>query len=160
MINEGSAKAYCSEAIDLIENYEEAIADESSTWDLHHRRELTEDGDFVYSRDELKKMNLYYDRPARELVFLRHGEHSVMHHKGNKLSAEHRAKIAESMMGKNKGKKLSDDTRKKMSDAKKGMSDDTRKKMSDAKKGKKLSAEHRKKLSESTTKYWQNKKLL
>jgi group I intron endonuclease len=48
-----------------------------------------------------------------------------------------------------KGRKHSEETRKKMSESKKNISEETRKKLSDLKKGKKFSEEHRKKLSES-----------
>jgi hypothetical protein len=62
------------------------------------------------------------------------------------MTDETKKKLSEAQ----KGKKLSDDTKKKMSEAHKGMkaSDDTKKKLSEAHKGVKLSDEHRKNISE------------
>lgn len=62
----------------------------------------------------------------------------------------------------NKGKKMSAEQKKKISDAKKGkkrrqFSQETRKKMSDVRKGIKFSAEHRKKLSEAQKKLHEGK---
>jgi hypothetical protein len=162
----------------LIENYEEAINDKNTTWDLHHIRELTPDGDFAYSAKDLIRMNLYYQRPANELIFLRKSEHRSLHKKGKKLSDETRAKMSEAKKGKKLSeehrakigaakKNMSAETRAKISEAKKGhnnpfygkkLSAETRAKMTEAHKGKKLSAETKQKLSESTTKYWQNRR--
>ena len=73
---------------------------------------------------------------------------------GKKLSEEHRRKLSEA----NKGKKLSEERRRKLSEAKKGkkLSEEHCRKMSEANKGekspnwgKKLSEEHRRKLSEA-----------
>jgi len=60
-----------------------------------------------------------------------------------------RIKHAKMMSEANTGKRLSDATRKKISEAKQNMSDSTRKKLSEAKKGKSLSDSTRKKLSEA-----------
>ena len=117
MINFYRAKTYCNEDISLIENYDKAIADKDNIWHCHHRRELET------SRKELIEIGQYYKRPALELIFLTHSEHSILHNKGKKrkpLTEETRRKIAESRKGKttwNKGKKLSDDHKQKMSDA-------------------------------------------
>lgn len=70
---------YCCEDVTKIENYDLAIADDSQTWDLHHRLEIN-DG-YLNSREELKMMNLYYDRPAAELIFLTRSDHMAMHMK-------------------------------------------------------------------------------
>jgi hypothetical protein len=79
-------------------------------------------------------------------------------HKGKKLSDEHKRKISESCKGKNKGKKLSEETKKKLSESHKGKtpwnkgkhhSEESKKKMSESLKGKKLSEETKKKLSEA-----------
>ena len=102
MINVKYANSYCSEDISNIENYELAIADDSQCWDLHHRLEIHED--YINSREDLKLMNIYYDRPASELIFIPHSEHISMHCKlrkgnrnpcyGRKRSEETKLKIS------------------------------------------------------------------
>ena len=79
MINEKCAKCYCSEDIALIENYHEAIADEENMWDVHHRRECDENGKTLFTHKQLKEMNLYYRRPASELVFVTKSMHKKLH---------------------------------------------------------------------------------
>lgn len=66
-------KQYCREDICLINNYYKAIADTTQTWDCHHINELT------FTKQQLKKMNMYYNRPASELVFLTKSEHRKLH---------------------------------------------------------------------------------
>ena len=140
-------KRYCKDP-EKIENYEKAKKDDFIGWHCHHRLEThNSDGkrrDVDITQKELIALGMYYHRPAEELIFLTTREHNAFK-KGKKLSDETRKKLSEA----NKGKKLSDETRKKMSDVKKDISDETRKKMSDAKKGKQLSDETKKKLSEA-----------
>ena len=152
MINEKTARKYCRDDLSKIENYEKAIADTTQTWDLHHRLELTLDGEFALSREQLKMHDMYYNRPYYELIFLTHAEHSRLH--GMNVSEERRRKISEAK----KGRTCSEEHRRKISEAIKGenhpmygkhFSEETRKKMSEAKKGKKFSEEHRRKISES-----------
>ena len=127
---------------ELIENYDKAVADNTQVWDCHHRLEThSSDGEkrFVdISKAELIVLNMYYDRPAEELIFLKSAEHRSLHNKGKPTwnkgthesgmkgkhpSEEHKRKLAESHKGKptwNKGKKLgphSEETRRKMSEA-------------------------------------------
>ena len=54
---------------ELIENYAEAIADETQTWDVHHRLES------CFTQKFLKEMNLYYDVEPEALIFLTRKEH-------------------------------------------------------------------------------------
>ena len=70
--------SYCCEDISLIENYKEA-AESSEKYDCHHRLEIQ--GDKIVSVEKLKEMNLYYNRPANELIFLKHTDHTSMHGK-------------------------------------------------------------------------------
>lgn len=85
MIKESNAWAFCKEDISKIENYEEAINDKSQCWDCHHRTEIW----WNCSYQELIANECYYNRPAKELIFLRHTDHSKLH---NKLgSYSHRA---------------------------------------------------------------------
>ena len=79
MINEKYAKSYCSEDISLIENYHQAIADEERTWDIHHRRESDENGRTLFTGKQLIDMNLYFNRPASELVFVTRSMHWKLH---------------------------------------------------------------------------------
>ena len=79
MINENKAKRYCSEDISLIENYYQAIADEKRTWEIHHRRECDDEGRTLFTHKQLKEMNLYYKRPAEELIFVTRSTHCKIH---------------------------------------------------------------------------------
>lgn len=71
---------YCRPGeFELIENYELAKADNFKGWDIHHRLELTLDGEYAHSIEELKRMNMYYNRPYFELIFLTRKEHNKLH---------------------------------------------------------------------------------
>ena len=142
----GNWKKFCSEPLDKIEHYEEALAEDFAGWCMHHRREIKQDGTRV-SRQELKDNGLYYDRPASELVFMKVGEHHSLHNKGNNHSEETRLKMSESL----KGRTFSEEHRQKLSEANKGkhQSEESRRKMSESHKGKHLTAETRQKLSEA-----------
>ena len=101
-------KSYCSEPLELIENYQKALAEGFAGWCMHHRLEIQPDGTRV-SMQELIDQGLYYDRPASELVFMRFGEHTSLHNigntyiKGKHLSEKTRHKIAEAHKGKTLG---------------------------------------------------------
>lgn len=125
-------KQYCKD-YENIENYYKAKADNFNGWNCHHRLEThTSDGkrrDVDITTAELKALDMYYNRPSDELVFLKISEHTSLHMKGNKynsgkhLSAEHKRKISEATKGKNNpmyGKKHRDDTKNKMSEKQKG----------------------------------------
>ena len=79
MISEYYAKRYCSEDISLIENYQEAISDQTKMWDIHHRQECDSEGRTLFTHKQLIEMNLYYDRPASELVFVTRSMHRKLH---------------------------------------------------------------------------------
>lgn len=66
MINELYTHAYCKDDISKIENYDKAMADTAQTWALHHRLELTLDGEFAHTAEELKRLDMYYNRPYFE----------------------------------------------------------------------------------------------
>ena len=152
---------YCKDYTQ-IENYAEAVKS-PLRYDLHHRLEISENK----SRKDLKEENLYYNRPASDLIFLEQREHMRLHKKGKFVSTDTRQKMSDARKGDknpNFGKHLSAETRQKMSDALKGKqnalghhcSEETRQRMSDAKKGEKCymygkpkSAETRAKLSEA-----------
>ena len=139
-------KRYCKD-IEDVENYDKAAADDFKGWHCHHRLEThTSDGErrlVDISMDELKALGMYYNRPAEELIFLTSREHNAFNkgrpgpNKGKKFSEEARRKMAEAKKGKpspRKGKKLSGETKKKLSESHKGkkMSAETRRKMSAA----------------------------
>lgn len=154
MINESQARKYCREDITLIKNYAEAIADATQTWICHHRNAEPFTG---FCTKDLKKMNMYYQRPASELMFVTRSEHKTIHNKGTTQSEETRKKLSNSHRGKAspfKGKHHSEESRKKLSESHtckvgKHHSEDTRKKMSAALKGRTFSDETRNKMSES-----------
>ena len=136
MINEKCAKKYCIDDLSKIENYEQAIADTTQTWHLHHRLELTLDGEPALTHKQLKIHDMYYHRPYYELIFLTCAEHRKLH---MNMSDETRKKMSEAKKGK-KRKPFTDDTRRKMSERMKG---------NQLMKGKHLSEETRRKLSEA-----------
>ena len=127
MIYLKNVKKFCKDDISLIENYDKAIADKTQVWQCHHRRET------IYSRSGLKEIGEYYNRPACELIFLTSLEHNRLHHLGKRLSAETRNKLSEA----NKGKHFSEESCKKMSEAKKGkhLSEEHKRKIGDVTKG-------------------------
>lgn len=63
---------YCREPIENIKGYNEAL-NNPGRYDCHHINELT------FTKDQLKKMNMYYHRPASELVIMSHSEHRRWH---------------------------------------------------------------------------------
>ena len=156
---------FCKEP-EKIENYEKAKADNFKGWDCHHRLEThNSDGKrriVDITVNELIALEMYYNRPASELIFMKKSEHNSLH----KPSEETKKKISEA----NKGKQKSVEHKKKISKARKGKctgednpmygkhhSAEALQKMSDAKKGKLFSEEHKKKLSETHKgKRWYN----
>lgn len=54
-----------SDFLEDVENYELAKADDFKGWIVHHKLEA------LFSSEELIRMNRYFFRPARELIFLR-----------------------------------------------------------------------------------------
>lgn len=78
MISFNLAKKYCCEDISLIENYEEAVNSDEK-YDCHHRLEIQDEKSV--SLKYLQEQNLYYKRPAKELIFLKHTVHISMHGK-------------------------------------------------------------------------------
>lgn len=63
----------------MIENYELAKSENFKGWCIHHRLELTINGEYAISKADLKRMGMYYHRPYFELIFMRNSEHSTMH---------------------------------------------------------------------------------
>ena len=130
-------EAYCKDYTN-IENYQKAKADDFIGWECHHRLEThNSDGKrrlVDITAEKLTSIGMYYNRPAYELIFMKHCEHRSLHNKGKSLSEETKKKMSEARKGKpfseehknklseaNKGKKRSEETRNKMSTAKKDM---------------------------------------
>lgn len=71
---------YCREGeLEKIENFELAKVDNFEGWDIHHRLELTLDGEFAHSYKSLKRLGMYFNRPYFELIFIRSSEHMKLH---------------------------------------------------------------------------------
>lgn len=119
---------YCDN-IENIENYEAAKADNFISWDCHHRLEThNSDGErrsVDITHKELKALNMYYYRPAEELIFLTRKEHMSLHNKGKTFSEDHKRKLSEANKDERNpmyGKHLSEETKRKLSEANKGKS--------------------------------------
>ena len=148
-------KQYCKEP-EKIENYEKAKVDDFVGWECHHRLEThNSDGErrlVDITKKELIALGMYYNRPPEELIFLTASEHSSFN-KGKKRSDETRKKMSEAAKGNKNalGHHHSEETRKKMSEANKGkqLSDETKQKIGEAQKGKKRSEETRRKMTEA-----------
>ena len=179
MINE-YARYYCADDITKIENYDKAITDESQVWHCHHRLETNfADGterpiNARLSRDELKSLDMYWRRPAEELIFVTAADHARLHYYKGKLSfkdCKHTEETKLKMSKVKKGKILSEETKLKMSKSKKGKkssfkdckhTEEAKRKIGEANKlklkGRKLSEDTRRKISETIKKYWENKR--
>ena len=119
-------KKFCKDYT-KIENYEEAVNDNTQTWDCHHI--LGE----ILSREQLKDHDFYYDVPPCMLKFVTRAEHTHLHKKGMHRSNETRKKISKA----HKGRTFSEEHRRKLSEAKKGKhrSEETCRKISETMKG-------------------------
>ena len=118
-------KQYCKD-YEKIENYQKAKKDNFKGWHCHHRLE-THNSDGIrrpvdIRQEELKALGMYYNRPATELIFLTIKEHNAFN-KGKKRSDETRKKLREAKKGQtpwNKGKQISEEHKKKIGAASKG----------------------------------------
>ena len=145
---------YCCEDISKIENYERSKSENFKGWVIHHRFEThTSDGvlrDVFITPEELKALDMYYNRPASELIFLRRSDHTSLHHKCKEVSLETKMKLSEShkcQVAWNKGIKLGPHT------------DEWKAKVSEKLKNKKrghLSEEQKQKISEAKKAYYKN----
>ena len=108
MINEYCAKSYCSEDMSLIENYHQAISDQTRMWEIHHRKECDDEGRTLFTHKQLKEMKLYFNRPANELIFVTRSTHNKIHQersvKGGKIACEKMTFEQRSKAGKIGGK--------------------------------------------------------
>ena len=147
MINLKNVKLYCKEnEIENIENYEEAVKS-SEMYACHHRYEThTIDGKLIayenrLSRDDLKSINMYFNCPAKKLIFLSVNDHMALHQLGNSTW---------------RGKKRSEETLHKMSIAQKSRirTETEKQHLRTAMLGKKHSEETKQKMSASHKKFY------
>ena len=102
MISKYKSFTFCKTP-ELIENYNVAIQDNSNQWDCHHRLETHfSDGterpkNAQLSAAELKALDMYYNRPPEEFIYLTHSEHRALHNSGTKKSNKTKSKTEESM---------------------------------------------------------------
>lgn len=80
--------AFCiSEETEEIENYKVAKENDFKGWCIHHRLEThNSDGEkriVNLTVKELKELGMYFNRPAKELIFLTRSEHSKLHKQNN-----------------------------------------------------------------------------
>ena len=94
----------------LIENYDLAKADNFEGWICHHRLGETK------PRKWLEENDLYYNRPHTELKYVTLSEHNTIHKKGKKASIETRKKLSDA----HKGVAKSDEHKRKIKEAVKG----------------------------------------
>lgn len=97
---------YCCEDPSLIENYELAVNDTTTKWEIHHRLEIQ--GGRILSGKELDELGLYLHRPASELIFMTPSDHRKLHgQKENKKpeTSRKRGEKNKSGLGWNKKKK-------------------------------------------------------
>jgi hypothetical protein len=123
MISIKNVKRYCKNYTE-IENYELAIKSDE-LYECHHRLEThNSDGEkrlVQLNKEELIALNMYYNRPPEELIFLSRSEHRVIHdcgkfNKGKHLSEEQKGKLSKML----KGRKFTDEHKCKISEATKG----------------------------------------
>lgn len=145
--------------IEKIENYDKAKLDNFKGWNLHHRLETHfSDGterpkNAQLSAAELIALDMYYNRPPEELIYLTRKDHNKLHFSGKKHSKETKKKQSSKLKGRipwNKGKKMpkvSDNTRKKMSESAK----ERCKNQGVWNKGRKMSDKYKKKMSETSS---------
>ena len=107
----------------LIENYQEAVDDTTQLWVIHHRREV-QDGFCIWKREELVKIGQYYHLEPNELIFMKKSEHVTLHNNAidpkTKKPCCYRDVDRTGEKNPMYGKHLSEETKRKLSDALKG----------------------------------------
>ena len=110
---------YCTEP-ENIENYQKAKKDNFKGWECHHRLEThNSDGErrtVIITAAELKALDMYYNRPSSELIFLTESEHNRL----CRYTEESRRKMSELKKGEknpNYGKHHTFEARQKIAEA-------------------------------------------
>lgn len=107
---EWSRRRICKE-YEKIENYELAKADDFEGWQVHHRLEISINGEEVHTAKSLKRLNMYYNRPYFELIYLKTADHTALHMAARDTSGPNNPMYGKHPIGKkgtipwNKGKK-------------------------------------------------------
>lgn len=76
-----------------VENHDKALADNYEGWVLHHKLGVG------VLREELMELNLYYNRPPQELIFVTEKEHRLIHNKCMKHKESWHKKLSASKKG-------------------------------------------------------------
>ena len=133
-------RLYCRDCIESVENYDKAVADKENLWVCHHKDEiriLPSGMVAVRTSDDLMEMGSYWRCPANELIFMLEKEHMAMHAHYQRVSTEAKQKMRLAKLGKPSARKFyspSAVTRDKLRAAQTGkrLSPETRRKISEA----------------------------
>lgn len=131
---------YCKDGIEKVENYDKAVSDTNNLWVLHHRDEiriLPSGMVAIRTSNDLMDIGRYWHCPANELIFMLEKEHMAMHAHYQRVSPESRQKMRLAKLGKPSARKFyspSMATREKLRVAQTGkrLSPETRRKISEA----------------------------
>ena len=85
--------------IQNIENYDKAISDKDEKWECHHRMEIQPDGTTL-TKKWMIEHDIYYNVDPCMLIFLPIAEHRRIHHKNKKVSLETRRRLSNTQTGK------------------------------------------------------------
>lgn len=106
------AKRFCKDDYRKIPGYEIALK-HPDRFGIHHVLGLTLDGQHAHSKEELKRLDMYYHRPYFELQWISLKEHGEMHKLANPVRLT-------GSMNPNYGKHISEKQRKAISESLRG----------------------------------------
>ena len=72
-------------------------------WEIHHRRECDANGRTLFTKKQLIEMNLYFKRPASELMFVTRSIHRKLHREQMRNCGKIGGKIGGKITGKKYG---------------------------------------------------------